>query len=271
MYGKKFAKRSPRKYGRKSAAKPRRSNGLKVKKTVLNPALRTYVKREIARHEETKFMSNTIAYKAGVAGTGFDTATGMGYNTSSNIIPVIQMGLGDQQRIANKISPVYCQVKGHILALPTSTTTNNFPNTPFYVRIVIWRQRQSMTTAVNDLILRDNVSSGGIPFNGTLDDLMYPYNKERYVIAASRQFMLQPNANGGTLPAENLSRYPVSKFFKIRVPVPKTFVYNDTAQDPSNCRWYFSVGIVNIDGTLSVNTNFRAQVTAECLLKYKDA
>lgn len=242
------------------------------KKKVINPYIKKYVQQALSVKMEKKFFTNPVAYKAGILATGFNTSLGTGWNSANNIIPTIQQGVGQQQRIGNRVSTSgYITIRGHVVAVPTSAASNPFPNMPFYVRIVVWRQKQSMTTVSNTGILDDGITSGGGEFDGTLDDLMLPYNKDRFVIGGARQFMLQPNSTVGTYSSENLSRYPVSKFFKLRVPIPKTFVYNDTALDPSNCRWYMSAGIVNADGTLATTGTTRAQITADVLLQYQDA
>lgn len=269
-YGKK--KSNYQRMAKKAVVKSK-ANGLKVKKSVINPALKRVVRKMINNTEEKKFYTQSIAYKSPILGTGFNTTGNFGYNTASNIIPVITQGTGQQQRIGCKIRPTSLLVRGHILALPTTAAggTNPYTNIPFYVRIVVWRQRQSMTTATNPAILDDGITSGGNDFEGSLDDLMVPFNKDRFNIAKVITLKLQPAANSGTAAAENLSKYPMSAFFKFRVPIPKVFVYNDTALDPSNCRWFMSAGIVNFDGTLAINTVSRANITAQSVLSYTDA
>lgn len=271
-YGKKSPRRSTRRVGRKSAARPTKSNGLRVQKAVINPALRKYVNKIVKSNEETKFFTTSIAYKQSILGSGFNTTGNFGYNTGSNILPVIQQGTGQQQRIGNRISTSgYFMVRGHVLALPTAALTNPYNNVPFYVKIVVWRQKPSMTTVSNTEIMDDGLTAGGVNFDGTLDDLMVPFNKDKFLIGATRTFMLQPNASTGTYSNENISKYPVSKFFKLRVPIPKTLSYNDVSADPTNCRWYLSAGIVNCDGALAINTIARAQITSEAVFRYKDA
>lgn len=272
MYGRKSVKRSPRRVGRKPAARALKRGGLRVKKTVVNPALRKYVSSLVAKNEETKFFTNSIAYKQSITGSGFNTTGPLGYNTASNIIPIIQQGVGQQQRVGNRITTKgYFMIRGHVLALPTSAASNPYSNMPFYVRIVVWRQKPSMTTVSNTEILDDGNTSGGVPFDGSLDDLMIPFNKDKFQIGGVRTFMLQPNASTGTYSNENLSKYPVSRFFKMSVKLPKTLSYNDTSNDATNCRWYFSAGVVNADGQLAISSIVRAQITAEAVLHYKDA
>lgn len=259
-------------YKKSAVGKVSKSNGLKAKKTVINPLLKSYVKQIVRRNEETKFFTGSVAYKQSILGSGFNTTSNFGFNSSFSIVPTIQQGVGQQQRIGNRITtPGYITLRGHVIALPTSTTSNPYNNIPFYVKIVVWRQRQSLTTVSNTAILDNGISAGGNDFDGTLDDMMVPFNYDRFEIAATRTFVLQPNATIGTYSAENLSKYPMHKFLKMRVKVPKTLMYNDNSNDPTNSRWYVSAGIANFNGDLAINTIARAQITLDCTMKYTDA
>lgn len=249
-----------------------KSKGLTAKKTVINPVLKSYVNKIVKKQEEVKFFTAPIATKNSILGTGFNTTGNFGFNSASSIIPIIQQGVGQQQRIGNRIATKgYMTVRGHVLAMPTSASSNPYSNCPFYVRIVVWRQKQSFTTISNTQILDNGISAGGNDFDGSLDDLMTPYNKDRFQIGAVRTFMLQPNSTVGTYSSENLSKYPVSKFLRMYVKIPKVLTYNDNALDASNARWYVSAGIVNCDGTLAINTIVRAQITLDCTMRYTDA
>ena len=249
-----------------------KSKGLKVKKSVINPVLRSYVNRIVKKQEEVKFFTGSVAYKQSLLGSGFNTTGNFGFNSSSSIIPVIQQGVGQQQRIGNKINTKgYLLLRGHVLALPTSSTTNPYANMPFYVRIVVWRQKQSLTTNSNTQILDNGLGAGGNDFDGTLDDMMVPYNTDRFQIGATRTFMMQPNSTVGTYSSENLGKYPCTKFLKIYVKVPKVLTFNDASLDPTNARWYVSAGIVNANGDLAINTIARAQITLDVTMKYTDS
>lgn len=267
LYGK---KRNYRRGAKKATRKPK-GNGVKVMQPVINPAIVAYVKQMLGRKNEVKFFTQAIATKTVLNGTGFNTTGNFGFN-SGVIIPQISQGIGQTQRNGNQINPKgKLLVKGHVLALPTSSTTNPFPNMPFYVRIVIWRHKLNYTQTTNSDILDNGFTAGGNPFDGTLDDLNVPFNKDKYDIGGVRIFSIQPNSTVGTYSAENLSKFPISRYFKMYVKLPSKLVYNDAPLEPSNCRWYLSAGVVNHDGTLSVNTNYRANITADATMRWTDA
>lgn len=267
--------RGYRKNYRKMAkkAKVSKSNGVKAKKNVINPVLKNYVKRMVRGNDEVKFFTQGIASSSNILGSGFNTTLNYGFTSSSSIIPAIQQGVGQQQRIGNKINTVgRLIVKGYVLALPVNATTNAYINTPFTVRIVVWRQKQNMTAISNTAFLDNGVTGAGNDFDGTLYNLMEPFNKDKFEIGAVRTFQLQPNySTGGVTNLENLSRYPVNRFFRMTVKMPKVLLYNDTGLDPQNARWYMSAGIVQSTGSTIANSNIRATITADAILYYTDA
>lgn len=270
-YGK---KRNYKRMAKKSVAKSK-ANGIKTTKRIVNPALKQMVKRMISGTEEKKLANFDVAYRAPITGSGFNNNLGagsFGYTTTVTIVPPVAIGTANANRIGNKIVPKSCYIRGVIRALPISAVGGNnaWPNEPFYVRVVIFKTKLNMDLNLNDTIL-DN-GAGSEPFDGTLETLLLPYNKDKYVIGATRQFKLQaPPGTAGTLVNNNIGSLPVSKLFKIRLPMPKVLTYVDTNPDPSNCRWYMAVGTVNVSGNIAANSDIRANITAESIMTYTDA
>lgn len=263
-------------FKRKAAKKTtKKSNGLKVMKPVINPVLKSYVKRIVSGTEEKKLANIDVAYRSAILGTGFNNNLGVGnygYTTAVTVIPPVAIGTSNGNRVGNQISPKSCFLRGVIRALPISGTGGNnaWPNEPFYVRIVIYKTKLNMDLNINDTIL-DN-GAGSEPFDGTLETLLLPYNKDKYVIGATRQFKLQaPPGTSGTLTNQNIGNIPVSKLFRIKLPVPKKLTYVDTNPDPSNARWFMAVGVVNTSGNIALNTDIRANITCESMMYYTDA
>lgn len=258
----------------KSTRKPR-SNGVKVSKPAINPQLKSYVKRMVKSTEEKKFANLEVAYRAHILGTGFDNAavpTAYGYTTNFNIIPPLTAGTGVANRIGNKVNPTSCFIRGYLRASPITAVggTNSWPNEPFYVRVVLYRMKSSMTTNVNSDILDNGNGTEG--FDGTLDGMLLPYSKEKFLIAYSRTFKLQaPAGTVGTNVNNDIGGLPVAKFFKIKVPLPKTLSYVDVQTDPSNARWYLAAGVVNTSGNIAAATDIRCTITAESVMYFTDA
>lgn len=252
-----------------------KSNGLKVMKPTINPVLKSYVKRIVNGTEEKKLANFDVAYRQPITGTGFNNNLGAGnygYTTTVTIVPPVSIGTSNGNRVGNQITPKSCYIRGVVRALPISAVagTNAWPNEPFYVRIVIYKTKLNMDLNLNDTIL-DN-GAGSEPFDGTLETLLLPYNKDKYVIGATRQFKLQaPPGTSGTLTNQNIGSLPVAKLFKINLPMPKKLTYVDTNPDPSNCRWYMAAGVVNSSGNIAANTDIRANITVESMMHYTDA
>lgn len=250
------------------------ANGIRVPTTAINPELKAYVKRMVQGSEEKKIAKQQISYRAFINGTGFDNLAlpPYGFNSSTHILPFISQGTTVADRVGNNIKPTYCYVRGYIRASPITATggINSWPNEPFFVRLVLYRPKSNMATNINSDIL-DN-GSGSQGFDGELDAMLLPYNKEKYLIGYSKTFKLQaPSGTVGTNVNNDIGGLPVSQFFKIKVPMPKKLEYVDGQTSPSNCRWYLSAGVVNTSGNLAAATDIRATITSECVMHYTDA
>lgn len=274
-YGSKLGGR----FGKKASKMPKKikkgTNGLKVNKPVINPVLKQYVKRAVRGTEEKKIANMEVAYRSAINGSGFDNAAAggaYGFNASTTVVPLISQGVGPGDRIGNRIRPTSCYIRGYLRALPVTINTgsNYWPNEPFYVRVVLYRPKVNMSQNINSDILDNGNGSEG--FNGELDAMLLPYNKDKFLIGYSRTFKLQaPVSSVTNAPNNDIGGLPVCKFFNIRVPMPKQLIYVDTSTAPSNCRWYLSAGIVNTSGNIAANTDIRCNVTAEAVMHYTDA
>lgn len=250
------------------------SNGVKMNKPVINPVLKSYVKRIVSGSEEKKKAVLQMAYKAFINGTGFDNAAvpAYGYTTSIPVIPLISQGTTVADRVGNVIRPTFCQVRGYVRASPITATggANSWPNEPFYVRLVLYRPKSNMSANINSDILDNGSSSQG--FDGELDAMLLPYNREKFLIGYSTTFKLQaPAGTVGTNVNNDIGGLPVSKLFKIRVPLPKKLTFVDAQQSPSNARWYLAAGIVNTSGNLAAATDIRATITLSSIMEFTDA
>lgn len=268
-YGKK------RNYGRmaKKAVSKSSKNKIVVSKPIINPVLKSYVRNVVRGSDETKQQTQATATANSILGVGFDVLTGYGWTSTVSIIPTVSQGVGQQQRVGNAIRPVgRLQVKGFVLALPVNTTNNAYSNMPFYVKVVVWRQKQDNNKRDTTGILDNGTTDQGNNFTGSLYDLMTPFNKDKYEIGASKVFMLQPNrAAAGVTTTENIGNYPLTKFFKCSVKLPKVLKYNDTNTVPMNSNWWLSVGICQNDGSSISASNIRATITADTIMRFKDS
>lgn len=267
-------KYSNRKFPKRSAKKTK-SNGIKTSKMVTNPKLKYLIKRFIHSNAEVKTVTSTLFPLIGASGLIYScginntTVPVLGATCPNSIIPGLLQGTGQGQRIGNKIQPVSLLVRGVVNALPTTLATGNnfYMNQPLYVRIVVYCLNSSATTNVNDNLLDQGSTNKN--FDGTLSDLLLPYNTERFKIIKSMQFNLQPVFDPNSSPVENTNK-PTSKMFKFYVPLPKSLTYADNVADNNKVRYYIAAGVVNYDGNLLASTDVRAKIWAESVLKFRD-
>lgn len=251
----------------------KKSNGIQTTSIITNPKLKYVVKKLISSQSETKQITSTVFPVVGangiILGSGINNVAvpAQGMTCVLPIIPQVFQGTGEGQRIGNVINPVSLLVRGIVNALPTGTTNNNFTNQPLYVRVVVYCLRSNATINVNDGLLDQGTSFKN--FDGSLQDLMLPYNLERFKILKSRTFNLQPMFDP-TLTIDNTNK-ATSKMFKFYLPLPKKLEYADNVGDNNKTRYYMAAGVVNYDGNLLASTDARAKIWCETLLKFKDA
>lgn len=264
-------------YARKMKKGVKKSNGIKTTKKVVNPMLKSIVKRLMRKESEVKTVTSTVFPVVGangdIMGSGINNSVVPSYGITSllPIIPPISQGTGQGQRIGNQISPVSLILRGIINALPTNSSNNNYPNQPFYVRVIVFCPRSNSTSNVIGYDLLDQGTTN-VEFDGSLNDLLLPYNRDKYTILKSFQVNLQPVYDPvSTAGAIENTNKKVNHLFKIRIPLPKTLKYVDTLQDNSKTRYYMAAGVVNWNGNLLAQTDIRAKINCEAILKYRDS
>lgn len=268
-------RRNYSKMAKKAAKSLPKSNGVKQMKPVLNPAISKAVKRIMHRASEIKTVTTTVFPVPGADGliksSGINNTVTpqLGMTSLLSIIPPVGQGAGQGQRIGNKISPVSLLVRGVINALPTTSSTgsNFYTNQPLYVRVVIYALNSSATTNVNDNLLDQGTLNKN--FDGTLSDLLLPYNTERFKIVKSFQVNLQPPYDPNVGNVENANKR-TSAMFKYYLPLPSTLTYADNVNDNNKVRYYMAAGVVNFDGNLLGSNDIRAKIWTETVLKFRD-
>lgn len=274
-----YKKKSYSRKMKRSSPKVKKSNGLKTTKQVVNPALKRIVKRMMHSEAETKCAIQDIWVKTSIPGTGVNNQATPAYGLTfpTTIIPPMVNGTGQGTRIGNRIQPVKLQIRGYVNALPTTVNTGNnyWPNEAFYVRIIVYCLKSQIAINANNSLLDNGVSAED--FTGGVDSLLLPYNRERFHIAKTVQFALQPPNNPLTTSGSSIANPAVNnnlrtmRLFKFNVKLPKTLTYVDgTSYDPSNCRWHMAAAVVNQSGYLAASTDHRAQISAQAIMYYRD-
>lgn len=237
--------------------------------------IKNYVSRAISRNVETKCsMRQNIADQQTVTGAGLNTSVGLGFVSGTSIIPAISQGTGEAERVGNKIKPTKLKLAITLRAQPVTAvgSLTPFPATPFLCRVIVFRHRYATDDNSQIGILDTGNSMSNL--GSTPDSWLQPYNKDEYIIAYSKQFLMQPIQNQSTTPysAENMvSNAKAFVMLKKNIKVPKSLIYTDNTSTANNAGWFLAVACCNVDGTVVTNTQSRVMLNAESYLYYKDA
>jgi len=268
-----YGKRNYKKMAKKALAKPRAKTAYKKASVPLK--IKNFVKRTLDRQQEDKHDLLNVFSNANCQAGGFDsTLTNTGLTTTSSIIPIISQGVGVDQRIGNRITAKSLTARLVLMARPVNPTDNYVAGLPFYVRVVFYNRKDSMTNNTNNTIL--DLGGSVTNFSGSVASLLLKYNKDTYNIIKSYTFKMAPaqaiNASAISS-SENMPNGFSSHIFRnISIPIPKKLVYDDTSAQP-NHRIYCAVGVVNADSSavLPSGTGYRLRVSLDTHLVYEDA
>lgn len=236
--------------------------------------IKTYVKKVLDRNAEDKHDLLNVFSTANCQQGGFNsTLTNIGLTSTSSIIPVVSQGTGVDQRIGNRISVKSLTGRLILQARPVNPTDNYVSGLPFYVRVVFYNRKDSMTNYTNDTIL--DLGGSSTSFTGSLASLLLKYNKDTFNIIKSYTFKMAPaqSINASAISsAENMPNGFMSHVMKnIKIPCVKKLVYDDASIQP-NHRIYCAIGVVNSDSSavLPAGTGYRLRVSLDTHIVYED-
>lgn len=271
------------KYSR-SAAEGRRDNALAKKfskrialipaKPKVSQTVKKAIKSAINRQGELKMAANlTIADQVSVTGAGLNTPQGLGFVSSSSIVPIVVQGAGEANRNGNVIRPKNLSLRYTLRALPTTEAgTNPFKGIPFLVRVVVFKHRWAIDEASQTGLLQIGNSSQNL--GSTPDNWLNPYNKDEFKIYYSKNFKfsaLSHISSTGTLNTENQANgFQTFAMKKVSIKLPETLKYNDNNGAATNEGFFLAVACCNIDGTVISNSQSRLQLNAETYMSFYD-
>lgn len=259
-YGKK------RMYKRKTTArKTKRAYSRKPSKSLVK-----IIQKQIHKDVETKTRSVNLALTA--YNSGINVA-----GDATKVIPSIQQGLDNAERIGDKIKGMSINIRGHLIL--STPTLNNPSNCRVGVRLMVvqpkrYRNDTDVTTYYNNWMpyLLDN-GANSQAFSGAIQDLYLPINRDCVTVYYDKVHFLTVThiavlSSIGVAP-EDLSKS--TKFFNIRVPCKKTLNYIDGNETPQNFSPVVIMGYSKLDGS-SADTLATSVSMAYCsIFKYEDA
>nr|CRY97230.1 hypothetical protein [uncultured prokaryote] len=232
--------------------------------------------KAINKSEEVKCFQS---YMSNVNLSAYGTTLG-GYllpvSPYQGVVQIVQ-GLGQGDRLGNRIKTKKCIIDMQFKPLPYNAATNILGSSPWQVVGYFYTNKDD----VNGSVLPDNtfIQSGNssVPLTGTDVDLISVVNKDRWQVYKKFSFMLGYESysfNGGAT-AQVLSYndcpYNVRKRFDITKWVPKFVTYNDTSTNPTSKCVSLYLEVVNAGGGTSSASTINAQVTYSIDYEYTDA
>lgn len=260
-------KRKPR----LTAATPKKTIKTAVNKVkVAN--IKKIVKSVVNQNIEDKMVQNlTLIEKANIPGAGLTSA---GLGVLSPVTILLSQGTNESARIGNKVTAKKMILRYSVYATPSTEAAgvNPFRGLPFMVRVVVYRHRYNMGDSSPDALI--DVGSSNTFLNGDVDTYFRPYNKDEYSIVYSKTHRLQPIRHLGATAYSEVNQDTKATSFIIRsikLKTPKTLIFNDNNNQPTNFNYYIGFSVCNVDGSAITNLQTRATVNAESMLYFQDA
>jgi len=260
---------------RKKTMRKRKVSGFK-----LSVPLKKYILKTIHSNVENKRAQPyfTLRQIGSVANSTNLYAVNLTPNNTSTGAYDIPQGVGQADRIGNTIRIVKATLRYWIAPAPYDITTNPNPR-PQEFMIILGNVKTSpgsvpTATFVNSLYNRGDTS---VPPNGTLDDLILPFNRDVWNIKKFIRHKVgnaEVSGTGGISSNQFFSnndfKLNITKTVDITSMMPKVFKFNDTGilQTPG---LYMMVESVNASATISGSTVLQTLFNYQVELQYEDA
>lgn len=247
------------------------------KKSVKKGSIKKMIRREIARDVENK------TYQA--YDLGKDIVPHGNVNWTASIEPVapastgllISQGVGQGQRIGNKIKIKKLTLKGIIHPKPFESTTNNQP-IPYQVKFWFFYDKEYPTDVPSpstDFFQFGNTVTG---FVNDLTDMFAPINTDKYKVLGTRTFKVGPASNTAAGSANTFSYVSNNDFkwncnFSIDLTkmVPKVYTFRDNNANSTTRGLYWLATVVSSTGSQLSATQIPLQMSYVHNLVYEDA
>lgn len=263
---------------------PKRRAPLRRPITVRKTSIKRMVKAAVEKEAETKIcifsdLNRPILSSASLS--SFDT---------NNIIPIsctsgafeLEQGVGESQRVGNKVTVVSASIKGTIHANPYNASTNPLL-VPTQIKMFLFYNKldpqQAPTPAVSaDFYDFDNTTTG---FRNDLVDMWAPINTEKYSVLATRTFKCgmadsnQATPGNSTTGPLNYSNndFKLNCNFSVNFTkyLPKRQTFRDNTIDSTTRQLYMMFVPCAANGAAITAGNAPCTVQYIAHLKYKDA
>lgn len=241
----------------KKAYVPKRKRVAKKAVKVSAP-LRSAIKKVITGKAEKKFTtrfyvnpllpgSDIIPMSGPIVSTG-------GFSGFYPLIPPVQIGPGQNERVGDQINPTHLEVNVTVVASDLGSALD------VVGRIMIVEDKTTnsqdfASTSLPDASILLDSGGNAHDYDGTLSWQSLPINRSRYTVHKDITYRTQKTA-GAFQSFTNLmtstqvvATNNTHHHFRIRVPCKKTYKYQDqTASYPSNQALWLAIGFCNLNG-----------------------
>jgi len=279
-------------YPKKSSAvsKARRAARNSKPKKVSIVQVRELIKQSVHRIAENKlYVQDLTPPTLAINGSGLDWNGTTGSNgvlisnlsaPTKTLFPILILGSGQGAREGNKVEPRSFMLRGIIQTLPYESVLITAPVAPFYVHMFVYRKKGNIFDSDTTKILQGGGSAGSSgAFDGTLLKSTYPMNRDLYNVYKHKIFKMaafpsaiSPVGGTGSINSDGWGNgFKMSHIFRCRIPVKKTWKYNDADTNlPTNDNFFCAFAVVNADGTINASNTSRASVACESVLSFED-
>lgn len=235
----------------------------------------------VRRSEETKYVATDVNSAGAPNGPNWNPTPNMvNINSIKPAVPILLQGVGDYQRIGQRIAPVSLKVTLNIGLNPQDLSANSLIGCIWYGTAKnggSWANANPLpTTAV-----LDNGDGTDVAWAGLRNQLNLPFDRtlvslKRIVFRLSKTSGIQNSDNGG--PATPAGNYSTAnglseKSFVLRFKPPKQLVYNLIADTyPQNYAPFYYIGFCHADGSnYTAQDNELVNVSSRVHMRFKDA
>lgn len=268
------------------------------------PKIKQYIKRQINSNIENKY-AETAGFDTlyPIKGGGLDSTvltspqygtTGIGFTYQGvgqvgiNILPTVQQGNQDNQRIGEKITAKGFKIKYVLNAHPLTTGDSSsnvcpasmYSGKPFLVKVFVYYRKDDRTLIGNNSIVDAGQSAQAML---TLGSTMKPLNTDKFVFLAKRSFKMYPSqkrdvqgSNTTFTELENIGKYSSDIIGTMNIKLPKKLAYEGNNSKPTNFACYIAAACFNLDGSSindpnGLNYHTRCSIGFSSHLWYEDA
>lgn len=241
------------------------------------------VLKVLNRASETKMKVVSVVDGHSIYGQGLlSTSQNQGSGHSGYIVPnllssiALDQGTEQEQRVGNKIQNAKLTISGVLKSNVYDATTNPYLS-PFEVHMVVYKSKND--TQGNPLQIKAKPANTIGPADGTLENTLYPYNRDKYMIHKVRVFRLRgyrAHIDGSQNPTDtqvlggqsgNLAAFAR---FRCDIPISNTLLYNDGASVANNSWATVGFYVVDCQNNTITSTHTRCELWLDAKLTFKD-